>query len=103
MQAKELHRLIKSNKAPKILDVRSTMEFRAGHIPGAERLSFWKVLFGLARLPTDKSTHIVVLCESGARARLVLSMLAKKGYSRLNALDGDMNGWRRSGLPVQKA
>lgn len=103
MQPKELHKLIKASKAPVILDVRSAMEFRAGHIPGAERVSFWKVLFRLAKLPAEKDTRIVVLCESGARAEMVLSMLAKRGYSRLELLDGDMAGWRNAGFPMQKA
>ncbi len=102
MQAKELNRLIKTKKPPVILDVRSSMEFRAGHIPGAERLSFWKFIFRLAKLPEDKETRIIVLCESGARAGMVIGMLAKRGYSRLEGLDGDMAGWRNSGLPVQK-
>ncbi len=102
MQARELRKLLKTKNPPRILDVRSMMEFRAGHIPGAEHLSFWKFLFRLARLPEDKKMQIVVLCETGPRADMVISMLAKRGYTRLEGLDGDMAGWRRAGFEIEK-
>ena len=102
MQARELQRLLKSKKPPKLLDVRSGMEFRTGHIPGAEHLPFWKVIFRLARLPDNKETHIIVLCESGARAELAISMLSKRGYCRLESLEGDMINWRRAGFEMVK-
>jgi len=103
MNAKELLKQLKSKTPPTVLDVRSGMEFRMGHIPGARHLPFWKVLFRLTgSLPQDKSVPLVLLCESGARAELVGSLLAKRGYSRISYLDGDMSGWRRAGLPLEK-
>jgi SulP family sulfate permease len=53
-------------------------------------------------LPQDKQTQLVLYCESGARAELVGSMLAKRGYSRIAYLDGDMAGWRQAKLPLEK-
>jgi rhodanese-related sulfurtransferase len=29
-------------------------------------------------------------------------MLSKRGYTSIAYLDGDMAGWRRSGLPLEK-
>lgn len=103
MKPKELQKQLKSKSAPMVLDVRSAMEYRMGHIPGALLLPFWKVLFRLTgMLPKDKQVQLVLYCESGARAEVVGSMLAKRGYSRIAYLDGDMPGWRQAGLSLEK-
>jgi rhodanese-related sulfurtransferase len=103
MTLKELQKQLKSKKPPMVFDVRSFTEYRMGHIPGAHYLSFWKVVFRLrGSLPKDKTTPLVLLCESGPRAELAGSMLSKRGYTSIAYLDGDMAGWRRSGLPLEK-
>jgi len=103
MQPKELQKQLRSKTPPTVVDVRSGMEYRMGHIPGALLLPFWKVLFRMTgSLPRDKQTQLVLYCESGARAEMVGSMLAKRGYSRIAYLDGDMSGWRQAGLPLEK-
>jgi len=103
MNAKELLKQLKSKVPPVLLDVRSNMEYRMGHIPGAQSLSFWKVLLRLTgSLPKDKSVPLVIYCESGPRAELVGSMLTKRGYTRIAYLDGDMAGWRNARLPLEK-
>ena len=103
MQPKELQKQLKSKTPPTVVDVRSAMEFRMGHIPGALLLPIWKVLFRMTgSLPKDKQTPLVLYCESGTRAEMVGSMLAKRGYSRIAYLDGDMPGWRQAGLPLEK-
>jgi rhodanese-related sulfurtransferase len=102
MNPKELQKQLKSKNPPTVLDVRSFSEYRLGHIPGAQYLSFWKVIFRLSgSLPKDKTALLVLLCESGPRAELVGSMLSKRGYTRIVYLDGDMAGWRRAGLPLE--
>jgi rhodanese-related sulfurtransferase len=103
MKPQELQKLLKSKTPPTVLDVRSGMEYRMGHVPGALLLPFWKVIFRLTgSLPKDKQTQLVLYCESGARAEMVGSMLAKRGYSRIAYLDGDMPGWRQAKLPIEK-
>lgn len=103
MQPKELQKQLKSKHPPVVVDARSGMEYRMGHIPGALHLPLWKTLFRLLGvLPQDKSRQLVLYCESGARAELVGSLLTKRGYSKISYLDGDMAGWRRAGLPLEK-
>lgn len=103
MQPKELQRQLKSKTPPVVVDVRSGMEFRMGHIPGALHLPLWRVLLRMTgKLPADKSRPLVLYCESGARAQLVGSLLAKRGYARIQYLDGDMAAWRNAGLPLER-
>jgi rhodanese-related sulfurtransferase len=103
MQPKELLKQLKAKSPPTLLDVRSGSEYRMGHIPGAQFMSFWKVIFRLTgALPKDKSEPLVIYCESGPRAEMVGALLSKRGFSRISYLDGDMAGWRRAGLPLEK-
>ena len=103
MQPKELQKQLKSKTPPLVVDVRSGMEYRMGHIPGALHLPLWKLMFRLnGGLPRDTSAPLVVVCESGGRSQLAGELLRKRGYLAIGYLDGDMAGWRRAGLTLEK-
>ena len=103
MQARELTRRMKSKESPSVVDVRSGFEFRSGHIPGAIHAPTLKILFKLTSLPEDRSTELVVTCEHGPRAQIAQGLLNMYGYRNVTLLDGHMSGWRRAGLPMEKA
>lgn len=102
MQARDLAKQIKAGKAPCVVDVRSSFEFKSGHIPGAVHAPSLKILLRLAKLPQDKETRLVVTCEHGPRAQMAKSLLGLAGYRNTELLEGHMAGWRRAGLPVEK-
>ena len=45
VSAAELDHLIRLGTAPTIIDVRSSYEYQAGHIPGAIHIPFWSAFF----------------------------------------------------------
>lgn len=102
MEPRELLNRIKRKKAPVIVDVRTGLEFRRGHIPGAHHAPTWKILLGLAKLPADRGTELVVTCEHGPRAQIAQKILHAYGYHNVTLLAGHMAGWRRSGKPLVK-
>jgi len=102
MHPQELTRRIKSRKAPIIVDVRSGIEFRSGHIPGSIHAPLWKILLRVAQLPSDKSAELVLTCEHGPRAQLAKGLLASMGYRNIILLAGHMAAWRQGGHPQQK-
>lgn len=102
MQARELHQLMISKKAPVIVDVRSGIEFRSGHIPGAIHAPGLKILLRTAPLPADKNRQLVVTCEHGPRAQLAQAILGWCGYRNTVLLEGHMSLWRRERLPLEK-
>jgi len=102
MQPEELAKKIASGHAPTIVDVRTGLEFRAGHIIGAIHAPVWKILLRLAPLPENKQTEMVVLCELGPRAIMGKALLGAFGYRNVSLLTGHMAVWRRSGLPQAK-
>ncbi|WP_224982885.1 rhodanese-like domain-containing protein [Geomonas agri] len=102
MQPNELMKCMKSKNAPILVDVRTGIEFRRGHIPGALHAPTWKILLRLDKIPSDRNAELVITCEHGPRARIAESLLQAYGYRNIALLDGHMAGWRRSGFPLQK-
>lgn len=102
MKPDELMKRMKEKNPPVLVDVRTGMEFRRGHIPGAHHVPTWKILLRLDKLPADRSSELVVICEHGPRARMAQSLLQGYGYHNVGLLDGHMAEWRRSGRPTEK-
>lgn len=82
---------------PFILDVRTSSEYEAGHIPGAHQLPGGRVRWHLAELPNDRP--IVSYCQSGARNAVVSSLLRAKGFEVLE-LAGSFQNWQATQAEV---
>jgi len=102
MQPGELSKRMKSGQPPTVLDVRSSIEFRRGHIPGAIHSPALKILLRLARIPSDRNTELVVTCEHGPRAQLAKGLLGVLGYRNVTLLEGHMAAWRAAGRSQEK-
>jgi rhodanese-related sulfurtransferase len=87
--------------APHILDVRTTREYAAGHVPGAIHISYHRLWQRHAELAAGKADLIVVYCSHGPRAGMAKLQLWALGYRKLAYLKGQMSGWKREGLPMQ--
>ena len=102
ISATDLEQLIAQGTAPAIIDVRSSYEYEAGHIPGAIHIPFWSALFRVDEINAPKDEPIVVYCAHGPRAGLGKFALIRAGYTEVLYLDGHMTGWYKAGLPVEK-
>ena len=102
MHNPELAQRLTRGNAPWIIDARSTLEFKSGHIPQAVHAPILKILLKRVRLPKDKSSELVITCEHGPRAVMAKALLAIYGYRNATLLRGHMLGWRRAGLPLEK-
>jgi rhodanese-related sulfurtransferase len=92
---------IDEGSAPLILDVRTPAEFAQGHVPGAVNISHHVLGDQLGQLGADHDAPIVVYCERGGRALRAQETLRAAGYKDVRHLEGDMQGWRASGLQVE--
>jgi phage shock protein E len=102
MQANELLKRIESKSAPVIIDPRSEIEFRRGHIPGAINAPVRKILLNMAHLPKDRNLEMVIACMHGQRAWIARKLLALYGYRNTALLEGYLEGWQKAGLPLEK-
>jgi len=83
-----------------ILDVRTQKEFDAGHVPQAILIPYDDLVSRVSELGNETGRPIVVYCESGKRAGIASTTLTEAGFTRILHLEGDMKGWRESGLPT---
>ena len=56
----------------------------------------------MAKLPTNKDTHIILACRSGGRSMSAAQYLEKNGYKNLYNLSGGIMGWSEEDLPVKE-
>ena len=101
MQTSELLHRIESNSAPVIIDARTGIEFKRGHIPGAVNAPPRKILLKTAKLPEDRNAEVVICCEHGQRAWITRKLLAFYGYRNTALLAGHLEDWKKAGLPLE--
>jgi len=80
-----------------VIDVRSASEYAAGHVPGAVNIPLEQMEGRLADLEAGR--QILLVCQSGMRARLAAGMLAPCGKN-VAVLEGGTAAWMKEGLPV---
>lgn len=92
---------VKSPNNIVLLDVRSKEEYNEGHVPGAINISHNTIKDNLNLLKQHKNSTVIVYCRSGRRAAFAENILAENGFTNLQHLTGDMNGWLKANLPVE--
>ncbi len=85
-----------------ILDVRTPAEYAAGHLKNALNVPHDRLADRMSDLRKYASVPVLVYCKSGKRAALAIETLGGAGFTNLNHLTGDMDGWLAAGYPVTK-
>ncbi|MDP1698774.1 MAG: rhodanese-like domain-containing protein [Xanthomonadaceae bacterium] len=97
---RQLARQLQADNAPLVLDVRTQVEFDAGHIPGAVLIPHDQLAERFDEVPVDR--EVVVYCHSGRRSTLAERILVAHGR-QVSQLDGSWIGWKAAGLPAATA
>lgn len=100
--AQELLQRQASGEKMLVVDVRSSEEFAAGHVPGAINLPHDSLTGSEPVLKDWKQKPVVVYCKSGRRSAIAAEVLEKQGFTQLEHLAGDMQGWQQQGRPVAR-
>jgi len=66
-----------------VIDVRTTEEYRSGHIGGAVHVPYEIIGDKIAALSADKERDIVLYCRSGRRSGIAQKALQGMGYTRV--------------------
>jgi rhodanese-related sulfurtransferase len=98
----KLQQLLSSQAAPVIVDVRSGLEYKNGHIPGAVHLPFWSAAFRHEKIGAFPQTPLVLTCLHGPRAKLARYFLSRASFQNIRLLDGHMVAWKRLNMPLTK-
>jgi hydroxyacylglutathione hydrolase len=92
----EFKNILKTNHT-QIVDLRGASEYKSGHIKGTENL-----FVGTLEKNLEKDQPVVIHCQSGDRATIGYSILAKHGFKNVKNYSGGMNEWNQSGNEVVK-
>ncbi|MDR3006670.1 MAG: MBL fold metallo-hydrolase [Sphingobacterium sp.] len=78
-----------------ILDVRNTSEFAEGHLPHATHLFVGTLVDNFHKI--DPSKRLYLHCQSGDRATIAASLLAKNGIKDVKIYSPSINEWKAKG------
>ena len=82
-----------------ILDVRSSIEYRDGHINGSININVYYINSYAYLLPEENETGIIVYCDDGYRSKTGARKVEDLGYTNVsNMLEGYF-GWLALGYP----
>jgi len=70
-----------------LLDVRTSEEYRDGHVPGSKNVPLQRI-DKVSAVAENKNIPLFVYCYSGARSRQAAGMLQRMGYTNVNNIGG---------------
>lgn len=84
---------------PTLIDVRTPVEFEAGHIPGAVNVPLDELKGSLDQLCAALDDHhdVVLVCRSGQRAGQAQEALHRAGLGSSRVLSGGIVDWEATG------
>jgi rhodanese-related sulfurtransferase len=83
-----------------VIDVRTTSEYRAGHIAGSINVPMDEIESRLEDIPLGKP--VVMVCQSGRRSEMVRERLHGR-IERPVCLEGGLAAWEKAGQPVVRS
>ena len=98
----QLEMILRENPGIRLLDVRTPGEYESVHIPGAYNVPLDTLGEHGADIRAHVDQAVVLICQSGQRARKAEEALKGAGMPNLHVLDGGVNGWVAAGKPVHR-
>ena len=96
----ELEALLGERPDIRLLDVRPPGEYEAVHIGGAYNVPLDTLGEHAREIRAQVAAPVVLVCQSGARARRAEEALKAAGMPNLHVLEGGVNGWVAAGKDV---
>jgi rhodanese-related sulfurtransferase len=97
-----LRELLADGSGPRLIDVRTSGEFAAGHIEGAYNVPLDLLREHRTELRDHLDETVVLICRSGNRAAQAEQALAGAGLPNLRLLAGGIAAWETAGAPVRR-
>ena len=92
-----------NQKKAVFVDIRETeLADRMGIVPQAKRIALEQLADKVNTLSKNKAAPVVILCQTGQRAKAAATVLKAAGFQDLYALEGGVNAWTQAGMPIKK-
>ncbi len=83
------------NKAVQLVDVRTPVEYKNGHLAKAINIDYHdKSSFFASFEKLDKEKPLYIYCRSGQRSRSAAKQLLQRGFKQIFDLKGGLNNWQ---------
>jgi len=96
----EIKNDINAGKNFVLLDVRTSEEFKAGHLPKGINIPRGTLEFLIGKFHPNKDTEMVLYCRTDARAALCTNTLKEMGYTNVKNLKGGFKAWGEAGYSI---
>lgn len=96
----ELDALLRARGDARLLDVRTPGEHESVHVGGSYNVPLDTLKEHGAEIRAHVAGPVVLICQSGQRARRAEEALRAAGMPNLHVLDGGVTGWIAAGKPV---
>ena len=90
------------NDGAVMLDIRSTNQFKDGHVSGARNVPGDQIADGAPALQKLKDKVVITCCDSGITSGAAARKLTQLGFKQVYNLRGGLGAWRQENLPVGK-
>ena len=97
ISTRQAYALLQKDDNVTLLDVRSTGEYRRGHIQKAILIPVEVLSKNISELQKEKNKTIIVYCQTGSRSVRASRILVKNGFTPLN-VKGGFKTWEEEGL-----
>ena len=85
-----------------VLDVRTTSEYRAGHLPETKWIDWFSTTFADETAKLDKDKFYLVYCAGGVRSARACKKMSGMGFKSLVDLAPGFKGWNAAGKAIEK-
>jgi rhodanese-related sulfurtransferase len=86
----------------RLLDVRTPGEFAGARIAGSHNVPLPDLADHAGALVSGPATDLVVVCQTGGRARQAAEVLRAAGHPAVAVLEGGVAGWQAQGGEVER-
>lgn len=83
-----------SNKKVQLIDVRTSEEYKSGHIKNAANIDFYSGKFTTEFNKLDKEKPLYIYCRSGSRSKQTSNKLSAMGFKEIYDLKGGILNYK---------
>jgi rhodanese-related sulfurtransferase len=100
--ADEVKAVVEKKSKAILMDVRTSGEWAAGHLPGAIHVDRGMLEFTVWKAIPDQNAQIIVYCKTGGRATLATKTMQDLGYKNTRVAAVTYEAWVKAGNPVAR-
>lgn len=95
-------RLMNNHDDALVIDVRTSAEYKAGHIKGARNMPLKGFEDDIRKLDDSKSSPVLLYCNTGNTVTRAVRQLQTAGFENINNLAGGIVAWKDASMPLTK-